>query len=451
VPRLFRGSTVPRVTLACALLVSACTSPAGSPRAGSAAPPAVGASASATSSVVPTGPTIVSLTFDDGIASAYNARLHLADHGMHATFYVNSGHLDQGSFMTRSQVKALSIDGNEIGGHTALHANLPALDADEAERQICDDRVVLLDAGYDITDFAYPFGGTDAALQALPKKCGYNSARTTSGIKGAAETVPPANRYAIGIGNDATPTLTEIEDAITGAVAAGGGWVPILLHGICDGCSTMAVSETDFETLLSWLDQQRSNDVTVRTVHEVIGGSVRRGVDGPAPPPAPYGSNAVQNPSLEDDANGDGVPDCWSTSTPGDAAAWTTTLFSHRGSVAERVDVAGPVNGSPRLAIFEDLGQCTPSVVPGHRYRITAWYKSTVPVNFTTHSRSRTTFSYWEKSPAFPPSSDWALAAWVTSTIPTNVDGLSFGISISEKGSMSVDDLGIDDAAATPG
>ena len=184
----------------------------------------------------------MSLTFDDGVGSAYKARPHLAAHEMHATFYVNSGHVGQARFMTWEQLKTLERDGHEIGGHTALHVNLPRVERVEAERQICNDRGVLLDRGFDVSDFAYPYGATDPAVEALTEKCGYNSARTTSHFASSAEGIPPDRPYAIGVGNDGTPALEEIKAAVTQAAAAGGGWVPIVFHGICDGCSEMAIS-----------------------------------------------------------------------------------------------------------------------------------------------------------------------------------------------------------------
>jgi peptidoglycan/xylan/chitin deacetylase (PgdA/CDA1 family) len=431
-----------------ALVAAGCRGSASSNRPGSP-PPAGSPSATPLASLRPTGPTIVSLTFDDGIASAYLARQHLAEHGMHATFFVNSGHVDQDRFMTWEQVRALERDGHEIGGHTALHVDLPLLEPDEADRQICDDRVVLLDHGFHVRNLAYPFGTSNPSVEALARRCGYNSARTTGHVVGTAESIPPADPYALGIGNDGTPTLEEIEDAVTRAVAAGGGWVPILFHGICDKCSDMAISETDFESLLAWLAAQRPLDVSVRTVGEVIGGTLQPPVNGIAAPPAPNGANAVRDASLEQYGEDGQVPDCWTTFAPANGpASWSRTLSAHDGISAQRAVVKGYVENAPRLAILEDLGQCTPSVRPGHRYRITAWYLSTVPISFTTHTRSRTTFSYWLRSPEFPASSTWTEARWVTPAIPDDVDGMSFGVSISDVGSMTVDDLGLDDAAA---
>src|SRR5713101_2070174 len=77
-------------------------------------------------------PTVVSLTFDDGRATSYTARSILANHNMHATFFVNSPLLGSSSFyMTWQQVGDLYSDGNELGGHTAYHADLPQIDSTE--------------------------------------------------------------------------------------------------------------------------------------------------------------------------------------------------------------------------------------------------------------------------------------------------------------------------------
>ena len=145
-------------------------------------------------------PTIVSLTFDDGLASAYTARALLAAHGMHATFYVNSARLGESSgFMTWQQVQDLYSDGNEIAGHTAFHVHLPQTETAEAQRQICNDRVSLLNHGFPVTDFAYPYGEFNASNVAMVQACGYNSARTTGHVPGVAESIPPAQPYTVGI------------------------------------------------------------------------------------------------------------------------------------------------------------------------------------------------------------------------------------------------------------
>ena len=43
-------------------------------------------------------PTVVTLTFDDAIGSQYAARSMFASHGMHGTFYINSGNVGANSY-----------------------------------------------------------------------------------------------------------------------------------------------------------------------------------------------------------------------------------------------------------------------------------------------------------------------------------------------------------------
>jgi peptidoglycan/xylan/chitin deacetylase (PgdA/CDA1 family) len=394
-------------------------------------------------------PTIVSLTFDDGPATAYAARSILAAHGMHGTFYINSALLGSYSYyMTWQQVADLYSDGNEIAGHTSYHVNLPQVEAAEAQRQICNDRVNLLNHGYPVTDFAYPYGAFNASIQTMAQACGYNSARTTNHVPGAAENIPPTQPYGIGIGNGDL-TLSNLENAVTSAMSTG-GWVPILFHDICTGCTSLSISEGDFATYLDWLQAQSVNGVVVQTVQQVVGGPVQPPVSGPAAPAAPNGTNGLRNASLEQDANGDSAPDCWTFGGFGNnSAVWTRTTAAHTGSYAERVDVTNYISGDNKLFVLQDLGSCSPSVLPGHRYAITSWYMSTVPVQFIASGRVSTAFAFWTESPPFPASSGWVQARWVTPVIPSNIDGLAFGLTMNTNGSLTVDDLGIDDAAPT--
>ena len=97
-------------------------------------------------------PTVVSLQFDDGVGDQWAARDALGSHGMHATFFVNSGRPGKNGFLTYAQLHQLEADGNEIGGHTIDHVDLPTLGPDDQKREICDDRADLLAHGFTVTD-----------------------------------------------------------------------------------------------------------------------------------------------------------------------------------------------------------------------------------------------------------------------------------------------------------
>jgi peptidoglycan/xylan/chitin deacetylase (PgdA/CDA1 family) len=395
------------------------------------------------------GPVTVSLTFDDGTASEYWARAQLSSHAMKGTFYINTSRPGTSDYyMTWQQVKDLASDGNEIAGHTAMHVDLTATEPSEAQRQICQDRVNLVAEGLPApTDLAYPYGAYNSTVQQWAQQCGYNSARAVTPV--VSESIPAADAYGIrtGPGTD----LTSLENEVIAAEQRG-GWAPLVFHQICNACDTDWITQTDFSGFLDWLSGEvAAGRVVVKTVQQVVGGAVQPVVNGPAAPPAPNGWNGVKNASLEYDSNGDQAPDCWSYDTYGtNTLTWSRTSDAHTGSFAERVDVSNYVNGDAKLKLAVDLGNCMPSVTPGHRYVITEWYKSSAPVSFTAFTRdSMGAIGFWDSSSSFPASSTWRQATWTTQPVPAGTTGLSFGLTIAANGFLTVDDAGLNDASAT--
>jgi peptidoglycan/xylan/chitin deacetylase (PgdA/CDA1 family) len=269
----------------------------------------------------PHPPVTVSLTFDDGNADQYQMRALLAAKAMRATFFINSGRIGLSGYMTSAQVLGLQNDGNEIGGHTVSHADLPTLDLDEQKRQICNDRVALMQKGFTVTNFAYPYGDTSTSTKQIVADCGYNSARGVGDIVSPgtcdgcayAEQIPPVDRYKTDTPDSIklATTLDVMKGYVTQAETHGGGWVQLVMHHVCDGCDPYSVSPSTLSSFLDWLTPRAAGGTVVKTVREVIGGAEQPGVNGP--PPAPPGSlsNLLKNSSLEDDANVDTIPDCW--------------------------------------------------------------------------------------------------------------------------------------------
>ena len=130
-------------------------------------------------------PVVVTLGFDDGTLDQFvQAFPILQAHAMHATFFINTGPILAGDpgHMTWADLTTMYSAGQEIGGHTVDHANLQPLPPAEAEHQVCDDRNTLLAHGFAPESFAYPFGSWNTTSEAVAHYCGYNSARTVSGI-----------------------------------------------------------------------------------------------------------------------------------------------------------------------------------------------------------------------------------------------------------------------------
>jgi peptidoglycan/xylan/chitin deacetylase (PgdA/CDA1 family) len=402
--------------------------------------------------------TVVTLTFDDGVADAYQAGAMLSDHGMQGTFFVNSGPIGSTGYMTRAQLDSLAAGGHEIGGHTVTHADLVPLSPDEAKRQICNDRVTLLGWGFPVTSFAYPYSSLTPQVETLVQQCGYNSARQVGDIVSPdgcgdcdfAETIPPADPYYTRAPSSVQPdwTLGQLEGLVTQAQQHNGGWVQLVFHHVCDNCGAYAVSPSTLSALLDWL-QARVTDgtVAVKPVNQVMTGSVEPGVPGPPPPaPAPYGVNGLTNPGLESSADGV-LPDCWQAAGFGtNSYAVTRTRTAHSGSWAAQLSVSSWTSGDRKLVSKLDLGQCSPSVAPGHVYQLSSWYTSSIAVPFVVYYRNASgAWAYWKTSPVQPASSGWRQASWTTPAVPAGATALSFGLTLTGVGTVTTDDYALVD------
>lgn len=235
---------------------------------------------------------VVSLTFDDGYANQYTAAAPiLAAHGMQGSFFVPTGLIGSGGYMSSSQLSTLAAAGNEIGGHTVHHVDLTGVSAAQARQEICTDRTTLLQQGLAITDFAYPYGKFNSSVESIAQECGYNSARTTSWYGSTCgnpctESIPPRDPYATTIvAFGGAQTLAAIENNIV-AAEAHGGWAQILIHQVCDNCVSTAMSPEDLSALLDWLQPRAAQGTVVKTVAQVIGGPVNPPVDFTAAVPA---------------------------------------------------------------------------------------------------------------------------------------------------------------------
>ena len=254
-----------------------------------------------------TSPTVVSLTFDDGIATQYQARTWLASYGMHGTFFINSGKVGSSSYyMTWSQIHDIASGGNEIGGHTVDHPDLTTLTLAQAKSEICDDRTALINQGFTPpSSFAYPFSATNPSIEALVQQCGYTEGRLIGGLNDPtdcascpfAESIPPPDPYRVRtpifLNRPITPQ--DLEGWVTQGEDNGGGWVPLVFHDICDSCDSGAESGSitpgDLQTFLAWL-AARAPQTVVKTVRQVM-------------PPNPPGIPSITSTSPTSPSNDD--------------------------------------------------------------------------------------------------------------------------------------------------
>jgi peptidoglycan/xylan/chitin deacetylase (PgdA/CDA1 family) len=236
-------------------------------------------------------PAVVTIGFDDGTADQFtNAFPILTAHGMHATFFVNTGPILAGDpgHMTFADLHTLFSAGNEIAGHTIDHADLKPLSVAAAEQEVCNDRNTLLAQGFAPESFAYPFGSFDSTSEAVVRYCGYHSGRGVAGISKTGpfgETIPPADAYATRTPPNpkTSTTLSTLESYVLRAeadTAQASDWVQFVFHRVCDKstgghCGSYSISPGGLSAFLDFLQGEvNAGRVVVETTTQVIGGPV---------------------------------------------------------------------------------------------------------------------------------------------------------------------------------
>jgi peptidoglycan/xylan/chitin deacetylase (PgdA/CDA1 family) len=145
----------------------------------------------------PLPPRTLAITFDDCYRDNLAAARLLADRGLPATFFLPTAYVgtdlvfpwDRGlpplPNLTWEDVSEMRRLGFEIGSHTVTHADLGAVSAEHARREIVESKAVLEDRlGTRVRWFAYPFGGVHnfrAECLSLVQQAGYEGCVSAHG------------------------------------------------------------------------------------------------------------------------------------------------------------------------------------------------------------------------------------------------------------------------------
>ena len=229
--------------------------------------------------------TFVSLTFDDTSEEHVTMASMLEAHGMVGTFYINSPRIGVPGFMTVEELRAIEAAGHEIAGHTLNHLNLTTLTPEEQKTEVCEDRAALLELGFAVSSFAYPFGASTPEVEDVVEECGYTTGRDVGGLQTqtscsncpAAESIPPLNIFLTrtGISVNTSHTIEDLIFQVENAENSGGGWVTLLFHRLCKGedCPRLSVDPDVLEEFLTWLEQRSAIGTFVGRVDEIVSGT----------------------------------------------------------------------------------------------------------------------------------------------------------------------------------
>jgi len=208
---------------------------------------------------------VVSLTFDDGLASQARAAELLESRGLRGTFYVPSGLLGSPGRLDWTDVVGLAERGHEIGGHTETHASLTEIPPEQARQELERDRDALIARGLDPKSFAYPYGRLTDEIADLVRDVGYRAARAVGGI---VETLPPRNAFQLRTPHSARAWTTA--DHLAGLALAAQheeGWLILPFHHIGrDRRSDYTTPAGELRTFLDWLVERNIRVVPVREV-----------------------------------------------------------------------------------------------------------------------------------------------------------------------------------------
>ena len=204
---------------------------------------------------------MVSITFDDGLASAYTNAIPVLDAaGMKSTLYVITGKLGDDGFITQADLLSLQARGHEIGAHTRTHRDLRKVSPDQLDSEIAGSLADLRAMGVPAETFAYPFGGHNSHVMQLVQEAGFIGARGTQ--EGFA--IPTDERYRLRcLMMVNTTTEAHVKEWIDTAIRED-KWLVLLFHHVQHN-STYRYSVTPdlVEHIVDYLSEKRVPVVTM--------------------------------------------------------------------------------------------------------------------------------------------------------------------------------------------
>jgi peptidoglycan/xylan/chitin deacetylase (PgdA/CDA1 family) len=212
----------------------------------------------------PTGFTqpLVSVTFDDGIASQYTNGLPIMQkYGLKGTYYIISGYLgvcdpsvSSLCYMTSDNVKSLYSAGQEIGSHTITHPDLTTITSTQLTQELGGSQTALQQilGGIPVTDFAAPYGNVNLSVLTASKKY-YASQRGTQAGYNSIDNYNSQDLLVQDVDTDTT--VAQVQSYIDYAKATN-TWLILVYHDINPDVTVDPGYDTtpaDFDTEMAYL------------------------------------------------------------------------------------------------------------------------------------------------------------------------------------------------------
>jgi len=217
---------------------------------------------------------LVSVTFDDGWASAYNNGLPLlSKYHVRTTQFLLPGEFDDPNYASIDQAHSMKKAGHEIGSHTVDHKNLTTLDETDVNNQLEVSKSMLQKENLvpAHVNFASPNSAVnDQVIQSVKKS--YASHRNTLADIGNGMTAADVNlgpvlpRYSIiGFSVRNNTTIDQIKQALD-YTKKHNGWLVLVYHQVDDSNELFSINKSTFESQLRLVAQSKIKIVTIGDV-----------------------------------------------------------------------------------------------------------------------------------------------------------------------------------------
>lgn len=223
----------------------------------------------------------VILSADDGWAEHLTLANDLSTLGVKGVFYINSGRINKNNRLTKAQLHQIADQGHEIASHTRLHKKLTSQTVSQQYTAICDDRDKLLSWGFNVTTFAFPYGADTPDSFDILKKCGFNGARDSGGIRGnvsctrcpKTENIPAANPFQIrSVSYRSTMGVEVLKWYVKEAdidPRYNNGVIIFIFHEYGNHTDKTAnIHPSEFKEFVVWL---KSNNIKITTTDSIVG------------------------------------------------------------------------------------------------------------------------------------------------------------------------------------
>ncbi len=208
--------------------------------------------------------TYISITFDDGYSSQYDAAKTLENYGWQGTFYIPTDFVGKTyeniSVMDLQQIKDLQLRGHEIGGHGASHVNASNVSAEAYESDILESKNFFEENNLSVRNFAFPYGDDSKKDIALKY---FDTARST---KPCINNI--SDRELCGLTlvhqNEEYKSLTTYVNELRG------GWLVIAIHSISSNPrSDVDITPEELDWILEQINQTNAKVMTIAQVREL--------------------------------------------------------------------------------------------------------------------------------------------------------------------------------------